>query len=144
MTAHPSLAEVESKLASLSLGATQEQVLSHPTSDSPEAYKAALASASLAASAKHLKTLVFKPKTAKTAKPVPVVIVAREETETVTGALGKKIDQKDMRLAAPELLQEFFQANKDESQLLVVTYCHESMSIDVSTSLLTPPPPRTL
>ena len=59
------------------------------------------------------KTLVFKPKTAKSATPVPVVVIAREETETNSGALGKKLNLKELRLASPDLLTEFFQLDKD-------------------------------
>jgi hypothetical protein len=39
-----------------------------------------------------LKVLVFKPKTAKNATPVPVVVVARDGTETKSSLLGKKLN----------------------------------------------------
>ena len=59
------------------------------------------------------KTLVFKPKTAKTAAVVPLVVIAREETETSSSALGKKLNLKDLRLASADLLTEFFALDKD-------------------------------
>lgn len=60
-----------------------------------------------------LKTLVFKPKTAKTATPIPVVVVAREETQTNSGALGKKLNLKELRMAPEDLLKEFFALDKN-------------------------------
>ncbi|KAG5219842.1 prolyl-tRNA synthetase [Salix suchowensis] len=60
-----------------------------------------------------IKTLVFKPKTAKSATPVPVVVVAREETETNSGSLGKKLNLKELRLANEDLLKDFFSLDKN-------------------------------
>ncbi|KAF8189290.1 hypothetical protein BJ912DRAFT_1105357 [Pholiota molesta] len=57
--------------------------------------------------------VVYKPKTAKTATPVPVVVIAREETETNSAAIGKKLNLKELRLASEDLLKEFFSLNKD-------------------------------
>ncbi|KDN36289.1 putative proline-tRNA ligase [Tilletiaria anomala UBC 951] len=119
-----SLADVQARLASLSVSGNN--IISHAATASPEEYKNAVSSSSAPASTAHLKTLVFKPKTAKTAKPVPVVIIARDETDTVTGALGKKLDIKEMRLAAPELLQEFFNATKDDVSPLSITSSNAS------------------
>lgn len=110
------LSDVQAKLASLAISG-HDQILTHATSTSQDEYKTAVASAS--SSAAHIKTLVFKPKTAKTAKPVPVIIIAKDETETNTAALSKKLDIKDMRLAAADLLQECFSATKDDSKSFV-------------------------
>ncbi|KAH9983137.1 hypothetical protein BJV74DRAFT_887027 [Russula compacta] len=60
-----------------------------------------------------LKVLVFKPKTAKNATPIPVVVVARDSTETNSSLLGKKLNLKDLRLASEDLLSEFFSLDKD-------------------------------
>lgn len=60
-----------------------------------------------------IKTLVFKPKTAKTATVVPLVVIAAEQTQTSSGALGKKLNLKELRLASEDLLQEFFTADKN-------------------------------
>ena len=63
-----------------------------------------------------LKVLVFKPKTAKTATPVPVVIIAGEETETNANAVGKKLNLKELRLASEDLLKDFFGVDKDSRE----------------------------
>jgi prolyl-tRNA synthetase len=62
--------------------------------------------------------LVFKPKTAKTSTPVPVVVIARDETETSSGALGKKLNLKELRLASEDLLKEFFSLDKNSCMCL--------------------------
>jgi prolyl-tRNA synthetase len=59
------------------------------------------------------KTLIFKPKTAKTATPTPVVVVALETTETNATALGKKLSLKDCRFANEDLLKDTFGVTKE-------------------------------
>jgi prolyl-tRNA synthetase len=59
------------------------------------------------------KTLILKPKTAKTAPVTPVVVIALESTETNATALGKKLSLKDCRFANEELLSETFGATKE-------------------------------
>jgi prolyl-tRNA synthetase len=56
----------------------------------------------------HVKSLVFKPKTAKTATPVPVIVVALQTTQTPSGVIAKSVDAKDPRLAKNDLTNEFF------------------------------------
>ena len=88
--------------------------VSHAEAAIPAAWKDALvASSSAPKDFELVKVLVFKPKTAKNATPVPVVVIARDETETSSGALGKKINQKDLRLASEDLLSEFFSLDKN-------------------------------
>lgn len=88
--------------------------VSHADSNSPASWREALAATSDAPKSFELiKTLVYKPKTAKTATPIPVVVVAREETETNSGAIGKKLNLKELRLANEDLLTEFFSLSKD-------------------------------
>ncbi|KAG5633641.1 hypothetical protein H0H81_006327 [Sphagnurus paluster] len=71
-------------LTSLSLNPTA--TLTHAATTSPATWRAALAaSRSAPASFELIKTLVYKPKTAKTAAPVPVVVIARDATETELG-----------------------------------------------------------
>lgn len=112
----------ETLLESLkSLSISAQNLVSHVASSSPDTWKNALAAltsdpSALPSSFEYTKTLVFKPKTAKTAKPVPVVVVARAETETSTSALGKQLNLKELRLATPELLQEFLGATKDDGE----------------------------
>lgn len=85
---------------------------------SPATWKDVLmATGSAPASFESIKTLVYKPKTAKTAVPVPVVVIAREETETSSGAIGKKLNLKDLRLASEDLLTDFFKLDKNSCKL---------------------------
>ena len=106
---------IESLVASLSSLSIKPQAnVSHEATTSPAAWREALASSSSTPANYQLtKTLVFKPKTAKSAVPVPVVVIAREETDTNSTALGKKLNQKEMRLASADLLSEFFGLDKD-------------------------------
>lgn len=55
-----------------------------------------------------VKSLVFKPKTAKTATPIPIVVVALQTTQTPSGVIAKSANAKDPRLARNELTAEFF------------------------------------
>lgn len=59
------------------------------------------------------KTLILKPKTAKTAPVTPVVVIALESTETNATALGKKLSLKDCRFANEDLLKGTFGVDKD-------------------------------
>ncbi|KAJ9063921.1 hypothetical protein DSO57_1035870 [Entomophthora muscae] len=89
--------------------------VTHPVATSPVEWATALTSAEPKAPEGYLmtKTLVLKPKATKTAAVTPVMVIALESTSTNLSALGKKIELKEMRLAAPELLQEFFKCDKD-------------------------------
>ncbi|OBA20300.1 prolyl-tRNA synthetase [Metschnikowia bicuspidata var. bicuspidata NRRL YB-4993] len=60
------------------------------------------------------KTLVFKPKTAKTATPVPVVVFALAATATPLGAVARLAGVKEPRLASDDLVQQFFQTSAKE------------------------------
>ena len=62
---------------------------------------------------------MFKPKTAKGATVIPVVVFAREETDTNSAALGKKLNLKELRLASEDLLKEFFGVDKDSCKSLI-------------------------
>lgn len=55
-----------------------------------------------------VKSLVFKPKTAKTAVPVPIVVVALQSTGTPSPLIAAETTSKDPRLARDELFQSFF------------------------------------
>jgi prolyl-tRNA synthetase len=94
--------------------------LAHAAASDPASWRAALdgapasASPAVPPSYRLTKTLVFKPKTAKTATPVPVVVVASEDTDTKNAAaLGKRVNQKELRLATDDLIQHFFAVDKD-------------------------------
>lgn len=107
-----SLDQITRALADLSIKSIA--TVSHGTTNSPASWKDALsANSSSPKSFELIKITVYKPKTAKNATPVPVVVVAREETETVSGALGKKLNLKELRLASEDLLSEFFSLDKN-------------------------------
>lgn len=42
------------------------------------------------------------------------MIIAPESTETPSGPLGKKLSVKEMRLAAEDLIKDFFSCSKDD------------------------------
>jgi prolyl-tRNA synthetase len=103
--------DLTARLAALSLAPAAK--CAHPAVANPAEWKDALGQAPDVPPAYELcKTLVFKPKTAKSAAPVPVVVIARDETETSSGALGKKLNLKDLRLATDDLLKDFFALDK--------------------------------
>ncbi|KAI9460817.1 hypothetical protein HD554DRAFT_2206822 [Boletus coccyginus] len=106
-------------LASLSI--TPAATVIHAETNSPASWRdALLANPSVPESFELIKTLVYKPKTAKTATPVPVVVIARDETETSSSALGKKLNLKELRLASEDLLAEFFGLDKNSLSLLAL------------------------
>jgi prolyl-tRNA synthetase len=106
------LDSITQALAALSIAPSE--TVEHVSATSPGAWKEALQTALKAPKEfELLKVLVFKPKTAKSATPVPVVVVARDGTETSSSSLGKKLNLKELRLASEELLSEFFSLDKD-------------------------------
>lgn len=110
-----SMDAVTERLGSVSI--TPAATLKHATQTSPASWREAItASGSAPAAFELTKTLVFKPKTARSAAPVPVVVIAREETETSSAALGKKLNLKELRLASADLLTEFFALDKDSCE----------------------------
>ncbi|KAG6816433.1 hypothetical protein H0H87_006095 [Tephrocybe sp. NHM501043] len=107
-----SLDSIISSLAALSIKPASS--LSHAATTSPTEWKEALiANESAPKDFELIKTLVYKPKTAKTATPVPVVVIARDATETNSGAIGKALNLKELRLASADLLTDFFTLDKD-------------------------------
>ncbi|RLV92945.1 putative proline-tRNA ligase [Spathaspora sp. JA1] len=73
-----------------------------------------LATVSADTSALDTKTLVFKPKTAKTATPVPILLFALSSTSTPSSHVAKAAGVKEPRLANDELVQEFFSTTTKE------------------------------
>ncbi|KNZ81627.1 Putative prolyl-tRNA synthetase C19C7.06 [Termitomyces sp. J132] len=107
-----SLDSITSTLAALSIKPSSS--VTHAAATSPAEWKEALiAHKSTPKDFELIKTLVYKPKTAKTATPVPVVVIARDTTETNSGAIGKALNLKELRLASADLLTEFFSLDKD-------------------------------
>ena len=122
-----SLDQVTQALAALSIKPTA--TISHPTTNSPATWKDALsANASSPKTFELIKTIVYKPKTAKNVTPVPVVVIAREETETSSGALGKKLNLKELRLASEDLLSEFFALDKNSSAHFTIAISAHSLT----------------
>ncbi|WPK23189.1 hypothetical protein PUMCH_000417 [Australozyma saopauloensis] len=60
------------------------------------------------------KTLIFKPKTAKNAVPVPVLVFALASTETPSKVIASAAGVKEPRLARDDLIQEFFSTSSKE------------------------------
>ena len=107
-----SLESLTQSLASLSI--TPAASVKHAATTSPATWREALEASDAAPKSFELtKVLVYKPKTAKTATPVPLVVIAREHAEFSSGALGKKLNLKDLRLASEDLLTEFFSLDKN-------------------------------
>ena len=116
-TATMSIESLTQSLAGLSI--QLHAVVSHGETSSPAAWREALeASSSAPKSFELIKTLVYKPKTAKTATPVPLVVIARENTDVVSSAVGKKLGLKDLRWASDDLLNEFLSLDKNSRMFL--------------------------
>lgn len=112
MASLDAVAQALSKL-SISPAAT----VSHAPTNSPKTWREALEASSSAPKPFELtKTLVYKPKTAKTATPVPVFLITRETSDVPSGALGKVLNLKDLRLASEDLLKEFFALDKNSRE----------------------------
>lgn len=62
-----------------------------------------------------IKSLVFKPKTAKSATPVPIVVVALQSTTTPAGIIAQETSSKDPRLARDDLMKSFFNCGSAKS-----------------------------
>ena len=111
-----SINDIVQKLKGLSIEPTA--TIAHAETSSTATWKEALiASGSAPKSFEIIKTLVYKPKTAKTVTPVPVVVIARDETDTNSTAIGKKLNLKELRLASEDLLTEFFSLDKNSCTL---------------------------
>lgn len=110
-----SLDAITDSLSKLSISPTA--TVSHAATNSPASWREALeASSSAPKDFELIKTLVYKPKTAKTATPVPVFVIARETTDVPSGVLGKTLNLKDLRLASEDLLKEFFSLDKNSRE----------------------------
>jgi prolyl-tRNA synthetase len=69
--------------------------------------------------------LLFKPKTAKTAEPTPVLVLAKEDTETSSGAIGGLLKLKELRLANEDLIKQVIPsaASKNDGEFEVAAFC---------------------
>ena len=131
----PNMASLDTIIQSLeSLSIKPTAVISHAATTSPTAWRnALLANESTPKTFELIKTLVYKPKTPKTATPVPVVVIARDDTETNSGAIGKRLNLKELRLASGDLLSDFFALDKDSRASL--THLHTIVSYNLIDSV---------
>ena len=110
-----SLDALTAQLAQLSIAPAA--TVAHAPAASPAAWREALeAHADAPKGFELVKALVYKPKTAKTATPVPVLVIARESTNVPVTTLGKVLNLKELRFAAEDLLKEFFALDKDSRE----------------------------
>jgi len=132
-----SLGTVTQALAALSI--KPAATVSHTQTNSPDAWRQALTSdASTPQSFDLIKTLVFKPKTAKNATTVPLVVIASEKTETPSNALAKKLNLKELRLASEDVLTEFFSLDKNSlSPIALNSTTFPKVQTVIDTSLAT-------
>ncbi|KAG1738729.1 hypothetical protein EDB19DRAFT_1712875 [Suillus lakei] len=122
-TASTTMNSLESVAQSLTrLSITPSASITHAETNSPASWRETLlATSSAPKSFELIKTLVYKPNTTKTAIPVPVVVIAREGTETSSSALGKMLNLKELSLASEDLLADFFALDKNSLSLLSLT-----------------------
>lgn len=78
-----------------------------------------------------VKSLVFKPKTAKTAVPVPVIVVALQSTQTAAGAIASAAGAKEPRLAKDELTQEFFGVAAKDFSIANLAAKHQNGAVKI-------------
>ncbi|CAD6629582.1 XXYS1_4_G0000710.mRNA.1.CDS.1 [Saccharomyces cerevisiae] len=71
-----------------------------------------------AESAVAVKSLVFKPKTPKSATPVPIVVVALQSTTTPSALIANATSSKDPRLARDDLVKQAFQSQSARAFIL--------------------------
>ena len=108
------MSTVLESLAKLSIS---PKSVSHEATVDNKAWSSALAAADLGFDYKVTKSLILKPKTAKTATPTPVVVIALDSTETNVTALGKKLSLKECRFANEDLLKGTFGVAKDAGKM---------------------------
>ncbi|WBW71616.1 cytoplasmic proline-tRNA ligase Prs1 [Schizosaccharomyces osmophilus] len=83
-------------------------VLDHPKALNGSAWSETLSSLNNVPVHTLTKTVVLKPKTAKSQAVVPILVVALESTPTPSGAAAKAVGAKEARLAAADLVEEVF------------------------------------
>ncbi|KAI8333033.1 hypothetical protein BC941DRAFT_380620 [Chlamydoabsidia padenii] len=107
------MANFESVITTLEQLSLQPKTVSHEPVADNKAWIAALTTLTIEQPYQVTKTLILKPKTAKSAAPTPVVVIALDATETNATALGKKLGLKDCRFANEDLLKDTFATTKD-------------------------------
>lgn len=106
---------ITSSLSSLSI--TPAATVQHAAASAPQAWRESLeASSSAPKSFDLIKIVVYKPKTAKTATPVPVVVIASEKVDYSAPSIAKKLGVKEPRIASEDMLADFFGFDKASSK----------------------------
>ncbi|KAJ3520544.1 hypothetical protein NM688_g9147 [Phlebia brevispora] len=118
-----SMATLESITQRLSgLSITPAAALQHAPTNSPQSWRETLeASSSAPKSFELIKIVAYKPKTAKTATPVPLVIIGSEKVDWTAASVGRKVNLKEPRLASEDLLTEVFAVDKNGLSPLSLT-----------------------
>lgn len=99
------------RLANLSI--TPAATVTHDPANSPQTWREALEASLFAPKAFDLvKIAAYKPKTAKTATPVPLVVISSEKCDYTVASLARKLNLKEPRHMADEPLLEFFTVDK--------------------------------
>lgn len=112
------MANFEAVITSLEQLSFQPKTLSHEAVADNKAWMAALTTLPTEQPYHVTKTLILKPKTAKSAAPTPIVVIALDTTETNATALGKKLGLKDCRFANEDLLKDTFATTKDAGKCI--------------------------
>lgn len=107
-------------LESLSKLSITPKTTSHEAAADNKTWSTALSAANPGFDYQVTKTLILKPKTAKSATPTPVVAIALDSTETNVTALGKKLGLKECRFANEDFLQGTFAVAKDAGTCLSI------------------------
>jgi prolyl-tRNA synthetase len=98
-----------------------QHVVSHAPTTNAASWKDALTSSTTTPSEGYTltKTLVFKPKVAKTEKAVLIVVVALDDTATLAGQIAKAAGVKEARFATGDAVQEALGVTVEEGTALV-------------------------
>lgn len=97
-----------------------QHFVSHAPTTNAASWKDALASSATPSEGYTLtKTLVFKPKVAKTETAVLIVVVALDDTSTSAGQVAKAAGVKEARFATADAVQEALGVTVDEGIALM-------------------------
>jgi prolyl-tRNA editing enzyme YbaK/EbsC (Cys-tRNA(Pro) deacylase) len=83
-----------------------KDTVTHAETNNAASWKDALANATTPSSYLHTKTLVFKPKVAKTETAVMILVVALDDTATSASQIAKAAGAKEARFATPDTVRE--------------------------------------
>jgi prolyl-tRNA synthetase len=93
----------------------EKHAVTHPATTNSSSWKAALANTATPAEGYLLtKTLVFKPKVAKSETPIMIVVVALDDTATSSSQIAKAAGEKDARFATAEAVKEALGVNVEQ------------------------------